>query len=90
MKAVPSEKAFAALGDPVRLAIVRRLLRRESCICELTGCCAKDQSVIFRHVKLLEDAGIVVTRKDGKYLRCTIKDPVALKRLLAAAAAFTT
>lgn len=74
---------FKALGDPVRLRIVSLLLHGKcTCICDIATHVGKDQSVVFRHVQLLAQAGIVKTSKDGKYLRCCIADPVPMKRLL--------
>jgi ArsR family transcriptional regulator len=81
-----AEKAafFKALGDEVRLCIVKELLRRKkcTCICELAKVAKRDQSVIFRHVKLLEAAGILDTKSEGKYLMCRVKDPRRINGLL--------
>ncbi|HIH24336.1 TPA: winged helix-turn-helix transcriptional regulator [Candidatus Woesearchaeota archaeon] len=74
---------FKALGDPVRLRIVSLLLHGKcTCICDIAEHVGKDQSVVFRHVQILAQAGIVKTKKDGKYLRCCIADPVPMRKLL--------
>jgi ArsR family transcriptional regulator len=67
---------FKALGDDVRLNIVRFLLSQEkrACICDLAAHIGKDQSVVFRHVKILESAGIITTNKVGKFLHCRVSD----------------
>jgi ArsR family transcriptional regulator len=79
------EKAayFDALGDPVRLRIVALLLDgRCTCICDIAAAVKKDQSVVFRHVQQLARAGIVSASKDGKYLRCCVREPAKLRKLL--------
>jgi len=85
MSATVSKAAFfKALGDEVRLRIVKELLRRKrcTCICELAKVAGRDQSVIFRHVKLLETAGIINTHNEGRYLMCCVKEPRRISRLL--------
>ena len=63
-------KLYKALGEPTRLKIVEYLIEKENCtcICELSELLKKDQSVIFRHVHILKDAGIINTKKEAKYL----------------------
>jgi DNA-binding transcriptional ArsR family regulator len=53
-----------ALGDPVRLEIVRRLATKgEQCCAEFDLAIAK--STMSNHFKILREAGIVFTRKEG-------------------------
>ena len=74
---------FKALGDPVRLKIVEMLIHGKcTCICDVAKSVEKDQSVVFRHVQILAKQGIVNTSKDGKYLRCCVKDPEMMRKLL--------
>lgn len=65
-------RLFSALGDPVRLKVLDALCRCKACICicHLAKAADRDQSVIFRHVQILHEAGLVKTRKDGKFLLC--------------------
>jgi DNA-binding transcriptional ArsR family regulator len=76
-------KFHRALALPMRLRIVAFLLQKRdcTCICKLAEHLGRDQSVVFRHIQILKDAGIVSTRKEGNYLMCCIKDT---KRLQAA------
>ena len=75
---------FKALGDPIRLKIIEYLLGKKecTCICKLARLVKRDQSVIFRHVQILKDAGIVVTRKEANFLMCCIKDKEEMNRLM--------
>ena len=77
-------KFHKALGEPLRLRIVDYLMKKGkcTCICELSKLFGRDQSVIFRHIQILVDAGVLNTCKDGKYLMCCISDKGKLKRLL--------
>jgi DNA-binding transcriptional ArsR family regulator len=75
-------KFHKALGEPIRLRIVEHLLARKGCvcICELAKLLGRDQSVIFRHIKLLREAGIVKTDKKAKFLMCCLTDNNHIKK----------
>ena len=75
---------FKALSDPIRLKIIDYLLKKQSptCICELSEEIQRDQSVIFRHVQLLVQSGIIHAEKENKFLMCTIKDKEKIEMLL--------
>ena len=58
------EKVLQALGDPVRLAIVRRLAREGECSCAaLDG--GRPKSSMSHHFKVLREAGLLRTRGQG-------------------------
>lgn len=74
---------YKALSEPIRLQIIGCLVKKRcACICELTRSIKRDQSVIFRHIQILENAGIVKTRKQDNFLMCCIKDRNKVKRYL--------
>jgi len=77
-------KFFKALGDQVRLQIIDYLMKKDApvCICDLSKVIKRDPSVIFRHVQLLKDAGIIKAQKDNKFLMCSIKDKIKIGGLL--------
>ena len=56
---------FAALADPTRRAILARLSLGEATVNELTDPFAMSQPAISQHLKVLEDAGLIVRRVDG-------------------------
>jgi len=61
--------AFKALGDPVRLRLFHLLSRHaELCVCHLTDALHLPQSTVSRHLGLLRHAGLVATRRDGKWM----------------------
>lgn len=60
------DKAFAALADPTRRAILQRLSSGEANVAELAEPFAMSQPSVSRHLKVLEEAGLIETRKDGQ------------------------
>lgn len=59
------DASFAALGDPTRRAILARLALGEATVNELAEPFDMTQPAISQHLKVLEDAGLVVHRVDG-------------------------
>jgi DNA-binding transcriptional ArsR family regulator len=59
------DAAFSALADPTRRAILSRLARGEATVTELGAPFEMTQPAISQHLKVLEDAGLVVRRVDG-------------------------
>jgi DNA-binding transcriptional ArsR family regulator len=68
------ESLFAALGNDVRLRIVGLLTKGETCLCEIAPLFRQDQSVICRHLQLLERAGVVLSRRDGQRILYRLAD----------------
>jgi ArsR family transcriptional regulator len=62
-------RLLQALGDPVRLSIVRQLAGRDSmCACDFTECCTVSQPTISHHLKVLREAGVLETERRGTYI----------------------
>ena len=59
------DTGFAALADPTRRAILARLASGEATVMELAKPFAMSQPAVSRHIKVLEDAGLVVRRAEG-------------------------
>jgi len=57
--------AFAALADPTRRAILARLASGEATVMELAKPFEMTQPAISQHLKVLEEAGLIVRRVDG-------------------------
>jgi len=57
--------AFSAMADPTRRAILARLAKGEATVMELAAPFEMTQPAISQHLKVLEDAGLVVRRVDG-------------------------
>jgi ArsR family transcriptional regulator len=62
----PDVRLLAALADPARLEIVRELAgSAEVCACDLTDCCSLSQPTVSHHLKVLREAGAVVSERRG-------------------------
>lgn len=59
------DATFSALSDPTRRAILARLAQGEATVTELAKPFEMTQPAISQHLKVLEDAGLVVVRVDG-------------------------
>jgi len=57
--------SFAALADPTRRAILARLASGEATVMELALPFEMTQPAISQHLKVLEEAGLIVQRIDG-------------------------
>jgi len=75
-------KFFKSLAEPTRLKIIHHLLNEKDCICNIAEVFGKDPSVIFRHILILRDAGIVLTKKKDKFLFCEIKNKKQIQKFL--------
>ena len=61
----PLSTTFSALADPTRRAILARLASGEATVTELAEPFEITQPAISQHLKVLEDAGLIVRRVDG-------------------------
>ena len=78
---------FKALADGTRLKIIGLLLERELCVCEIVDILGMSQPRISRHLKILEQAGILHSWREGKWAHYTIEKemPDYCKTLLSGA-----
>ncbi|MEM1588609.1 MAG: metalloregulator ArsR/SmtB family transcription factor [Candidatus Bathyarchaeia archaeon] len=61
-------RVFKALSDSTRLKIVKLLSIREMCVCELMVALNMTQPTISHHLKILEIAGLVKSKRKGKWV----------------------
>ena len=66
------DTAFAALSDPTRRGILERLGREDSSISELAATFGMTLTGIKKHVRVLEQAGLVTTEKVGRVRVCRL------------------
>jgi DNA-binding transcriptional ArsR family regulator len=67
------DAAFFALSDPTRRAILARLATGELTVMELAEPFDMTQPAISRHLKVLEDAGLITRRIDGPKRPCRLQ-----------------
>jgi DNA-binding transcriptional ArsR family regulator len=68
----PADRAFAALADPTRRAVLERLGAGAATISELAEPFGMTLTGMRKHIQLLEDAELVTTEKIGRVRRCTL------------------
>ena len=72
------DASFSALADPTRRAILARLALGEAGVMELAAPFKITQPAISRHLKVLEEAGLISRRVEGTRRPCRLtKDGLA-------------
>src|SRR6201988_965915 len=66
------DAAFSALADPTRRAILARLALGEATVMEIAEPFDMTQPGISRHLKVLEQAGLIMRRIDGTKRPCRL------------------
>lgn len=69
------ERFFQALGDNTRLRLLNLMGDQEICVCYFVEILGQSQPKISRHLAYLRNAGIVTTRRDGKWMHYRIVMP---------------
>jgi DNA-binding transcriptional ArsR family regulator len=67
------DATFAALADPTRRAILARLVDGEATVTELAEPFAMSQPAISKHLKVLENAGLISRGRDAQRRPCRIE-----------------
>lgn len=65
---VPGVKALRALGDETRIRAVLALKDRELCVCQIVELLELAPSTISKHLQILREAGLVESRKKGRWV----------------------
>ena len=72
-------KIFKALSDPTRMKIIEVLENREICACEIPEKVGKSQPDVSQQLKMLENVGILKSRRDGKMILYSVKNEKVFK-----------
>jgi len=67
-------RIFKVMGDPNRLKILETLRQGEICQCELIPIIGQAQPTVSRHLKLLEDAGLISSHKESTKILYRVVD----------------
>ena len=73
----PLDRAFQALADPTRRAMVERLAQGPATVGELKAPFLMSLPAVMQHLAVLETSGLVVSQKSGRVRTCRI-NPAAL------------
>ena len=79
--ALTASKVLSSLGHPTRLLIVCLLLERERFVNELLDEIGSTKGNISQHLRVLENQGHVISRKDANRVYYRISDPKLTKLL---------
>ena len=63
---------FHALSDGTRLRILQQLQGGEQCVCDLTDAFQTGQSRLSFHLKVLKEAGLVLDRREGRWMHYSL------------------
>jgi ArsR family transcriptional regulator len=67
-------KVMKALSDPNRVKLLKLLQRRKMCVCEIRAALGIAQPTASKHLKILEDAGLVAREKEGLWVNYSLSD----------------
>lgn len=67
-------RVMKALSDPTRVKILKALQFKTLCVCEIQAALGLAQPTISKHLKILEDAGLVISRKCGLWVNYSLAD----------------
>ena len=67
-------KVRKALSDPNRVKITKALQQKNMCVCELQAALNLAQPTVSKHLKILEEAGLVDYKKDGLWVNYYLAD----------------
>ena len=72
----PLDRAFQALADPTRRAMVERLAQGPTSVSELKRPLVMSLPAVMQHLAVLETSGLVVSQKSGRVRTCRINPTV--------------
>jgi ArsR family transcriptional regulator len=75
---------LAALGSDCRMRMVELLATGERCVCNIAPHFPTSLSVVSHHLGILEKAGVIVSRRDGRWMRYRLADDSVLEFLASA------
>ena len=84
-KAQKISAVLVQIAHPARLAILLSIGNDEACVCHLEALLGRRQAYISQHLMALRDAGILRTRREGKFIFYRLRDPMLLKLIELAA-----
>jgi ArsR family transcriptional regulator len=67
-------KVMKALSDPNRVKLLKILQHKVMCVCEIREALGVAQPTVSKHLKVLENAGLVGYQKDGLWVNYHLTD----------------
>jgi len=63
-----------ALSDPNRVKMVKLLQHKEMCVCEIQAALGLAQSTVSKHLRILEESGLITYYKDKLWVNYSLAD----------------
>jgi len=73
------------IGQPARLQILLAISEGEVCVCHLEATFGWRQAYLSQHLMALREAGLVLARREGRYIHYRLSDPALLNLIRQAA-----
>ncbi len=67
-------RVMKSLSDPNRVRVLKLLQEKKLCVCEIQKVLGLAQSTVSKHLKLLEDAGLVDRTRQGTWIIYSLAD----------------
>ena len=67
-------KVMKAVSDPSRVKVLKMLQCKSMCVCEMQTALNLAQPTVSKHLKILEDAGLVECKKSGLWVNYFLAD----------------
>ena len=67
---------FRILGEPIRIRILETLQSGEKSVGEIVDAVGSTQPNVSKHLRILQEAGLVSRRQSGTAVYCSVADPV--------------
>ena len=67
-------KVMKALSDTNRVKMIKLLQHKVMCVCEIQTALGLAQSTASKHLKILEEAGLITYHKDGLWVNYSLAD----------------
>jgi ArsR family transcriptional regulator len=71
-------RLLLVIGQPARLQILLAIGEQETCVCHLEEKFGWRQAYLSQHMKALRQAGVVVDRREGRFIHYRLKHPALL------------
>lgn len=72
-------RVFQGLADENRLRILETLRAGERCVCELQEELGMGQSLLSHHLRVLRESGLVLDRREGRWIHYSLSEQAALE-----------
>lgn len=67
---------FKALSEPNRLRIIKMLMERTLCVCEITEILKLAPSTVSKHLSILKKSGLIIDEKQNKWINYKINPAI--------------